>query len=541
MTAPFLNKNWDITREEINNWFVLNDFENVIHKYDNKQVGWFWRKKRYKDYLSDINFRVKFIAIEARINKFNRLSWWEKPFVYLFSGINTKRKLLSYFYANEILRDAKYYCLYQSDGPGHDVKILISKIESINLIKGMGKHLNKFVSSVLSFINRRQNIEEQSNNSSNNQVKPELAPNDILPLLFEKISGILDKLKLVNIQRWLGFQLRMTKYVFEEPSPSSLEDAWKLHPLLNSDNNYVKQVTLFYLLLYVLKPALCNYEEMLTFALNKSPYISLALDWNLFDHNKYETVEDILKLGGLGSVASILELYNLIEDVLGNLFKYYPANIQSITLKINWNGCMNGGQRVQGRIVKSLPESITSLKVTRHQFAGDIESTERYRSYEDVLSSILENLPKTIIHLDLSDASLANVYDLASILKKIPSTVQTLNICDEQLLKYDDIYLAKVFNALPKHFVSIKIIDKNMSEENKKRLDALKRNLNNRVTQNVSLKDIAVNFIYNYMKGSYDDKTKELQFHHNNKILIKPVPQEIGDLFIKEQQMSIKS
>lgn len=515
MTIPFTNKEWIETKEEINNWFILNDFENVIKKYDSKETGWLWWKRRYSDYCLNDNASKQFEKIETEIARFNKLSWWQKPFVSFVSRMNTKQKLLNYYYAKEFLTKTKSYHLNKTPENFTEVKSLLSKIESNNLVKSIGKHLNKFASSLLSFINPRQNIGERVDTSRNEPIKPVLAPNHILSpalqkTLFDKISEILEKIEPPALQKWLGSLGIIKCWTVSVPED---EKVWKLYPLLNSDNNYIKQTTSFYLLLHSLKPALFNYEEILNDALNKALHINLAINWNVIDFRYGDHQKSILE----------------------SLLNYYPVNINSITLTINQ-------QIGQDRIIKSLPESVTSLKVNlRFSRGEDIRSSEEHCSYEFVLSSILKNLPKNITHLDLSEASLANVHNLSSVLRNIPSTVQTINISDERLLKHSDEYLSNTLNSLPPHLLSIKLIDKNMSEESKKRFDELSSNLKKRVTQNISLKNLAVNFISHYMKGSYDDKSKTLNFNHNNENRNVSVPQDIGDIFIKKQQVGIKS
>ena len=514
MTALIPNKDWTETKEEITNWFIFNDFENIIQKYDNKEIGWLWWKKRYSDYYLGSNVVQQFKNIDREISRFNKLSWWKKPFVSFFSRIDTKQRLLNYFYAKELLKKTKSYC-YANKTPSEisDIHTLLREIKNQAFVKNIGKYLNKFASSILSFIKPESNSDKLIDASKNSSIRPEIVSPNILSsalqkTLFDKISVILEKLEPIALQKWLGSLGIIKCWTVSNPED---EKVWKLYPLLNSNNNYIKQTTSFYLLLHALKPALFNYEEILNNALNQSAHINLAINWNVLDFRYGDHQKSILE----------------------GLLSHYPVNIKSLTLNIS--------QHVgQDRIIKALPESISTLKVNLKFSRGEeIESSNEHCSYEFVLNSILKNLPKHITHLDLSEASLANVHDLPSVLRNIPSTVQTINISDENLLKHDDAYLARAFNALPKHFVSIKLIDKNMSEDHKIRLNNLSDNLKKTVTQNISLKNLAVNFISSYMKGTYDDKSKKLNFTHKNEDKSVSVPQDIGDIFIKKQ-MSIK-
>ena len=511
MTAPFANKEWIETKEEITNWFMFNDFEHVLRKYDNKETGWLWWKKRYSDYCVDNNSSEYFKKIEKNVTEYNTLPSWKKPFVSFFSRINTKRKLLYYYYAKELLKKTKsYYYFNKAPDVFIEINNLISKVKNNSFVKNFGERLNKFAFSVFSFINPALNIVNLADAPKNETIDPEPTPNDILSpalqkTLFYKINKVLEKIEFSDLQRWLA-SLDITKPWIV--SDSKFDQMWKLYPLLTSNNNYVKKITLFYLMLHALKPALLNYEEIINQAINQSNfiYLSINLDVLNFRQNNYQKL--------------------LFEKLLNN----YPVNIDSIMIKIKCGTDI---------LLKASSSDWSTFKIDVI-YPKEFTSLDESQSYEFVLSNILKNLPIYITHLDLSEALLANVQDLASLFKNIPSTVQTIDIADEQLLKHDDHYLATAFNALPKHLRSIKILNKAMSEENKIRLDNLSTNLKTAVTQNISLKNIAVDFISKHMKGSYDDENKKLNFRIKNENKSVSVPQDIGDVFIKKHQMGIK-
>lgn len=511
MTAPFANKEWIETKEEITNWFILNDFEHIIQKYDNKETGWLWWKKRYSDYYTDNNSPEYFINIEKDIAKYNELSWWQKPFVSFFSRINTKQKLLHYYYAKELLK--KTISQYHSNSVPNvskEIDSLINKVKNNSFVKGIGKHLNKFATSIFSFMSRSFNSIKREDTAKNEPIKPEISPNDILTpalqkTLNNKISEMLGKIERSDLQRWLSTLGTIEHWTLNDAEVNNL---WKLFPLLKSDNNYIKQITLFFILLHALKPALLNYEEIINNALNQSPFTHLSINWNALD-SRYS---------------------NYQKSLFEKLLNHYPGNILLLMVKIKCDGDIH---------IRASSDGWSRFKINVI-YPKEFTSLVQCQAYESVLISILKNLPTNVTHLNLSEALLANVQDLPSIFKNIPLTVQTIDICDKQLLKHNDDYLNRAFSALPKHLLSIKIIDKTMSEDDNGRLDNLSTDLKKTVSQNISLKNLAVDFISRYMKGSYDDENKKLNYRHKNENKSVSVPQDIGDIFIKKQQLGLK-
>ncbi len=509
MTAPVSNKEWDKTQEETSNWFMLHDFEKVIQKYDNKKTGWLWWKKKYSDYFANESETNEYVAnIEAQIESVKNMSWWKKPIVSWFLNIKTKQKILNYYYAKELLVTTKTYFLNATRENFAKVSQLLIKIENNAIIKSIGKHLSNFKSVFTYFIHKKPNAVEQEISSNNNSIlnneNPRkvltnlMSPDALLRKLYTNIENILSQLEPENIISILATEGIISQESIRELKSS--EASWQLMPLIHSNNNLIREFTIFFILLNLSKTYLHNPDEIIENALKFSNSIRFMPKQNM--------------LPVLKTIFSNVTGKTLIPALL----RYYPAMIRSLTL--NYDGLYLSDQ-----LVSMLPDSVTHLKISfSDTFNKDFRAI--------ITAMIIEDIPKNITHLDLSDIGFTQSDYSFHFFRNMPTSVKNLNFNNNKLSSLDNTTLIDIFNnRLPKHLLSVTLTENDITEENKKRLQELTSNVKSKVNQNISLlslKSIVANFICNNMQASYDNKTRILQVTQHNKVVTKLVPEEIG-------------
>ncbi len=510
MTAPVLNKEWEKTQEETNNWFMLNNFEKVIQKYDNKETGWLWWKKKYSDYFANESETNDYVTnIETQIENVKNMSWWKKPIFSWLLNIKTKQKILGYYYSKKLLVTSKSYFLNTTHENFVNVNQLLTKIENNTILKNIGKHLSNFKSIFSYFINKTPKAIKQeidlNNNSNRNNENPRktlanlMSPSNLLRRLYTNVDNILSQLEPENI-----ISILTNEGILSQESISELkhsEISWQLMPLLHSNNNFIREYTIFFILLNLSKSYLHNADDILENALKFSTNIRLLPKQNMLS-----------------------TLKTLFSDVTGKtlipaLLHYYPAKIKSVTL--NYDGLFLSDQ-----LLSMLPDSVTHLKIS-------FSDTFKKELRAIVTAMIIEDIPKNITHLDLSGIGFTQSDYSFQFFSNMPTSVKNLNFSDNKLSSLDNTTLIEIFNnRLPKHLLGVTLSENDITVENKKRLQELTGSVKRKVNQNInllSLKSIVANFIWNNMNASYDNKTRILQITQNNKVVNKIVPQEIGD------------